>query len=59
MMAKRALLPILAYSKTCSEHFDPTDLYTLVEAWVVKTVVQPSPMVNPHEMESPETMPPP
>ena len=28
---------------------------TLVEAWVVKTVVQPSPMVNPHEMESPYT----
>lgn len=26
---------------------------TLVEAWVVMTVVQPSPMVNSHEIESP------
>lgn len=29
--------------------------WTFVEAWVVKTVVQPSPTVNPHEIESPYT----
>lgn len=29
------------------------NVLTLVEDWVVRTAVQPSPMVNSHEIESP------